>query len=122
MPTKPARLLICSTCTGARDLPAERARIKATLAAAGVADQVELAQQPCMNACTQPVSLGLQGQGRASYVFAGVAPLEDADDIAATCRTYLEAEAGWIEDARPCGRLRQCLRARLPAVDAPPRR
>jgi predicted metal-binding protein len=35
--------------------------------------------------------------------------------VLAFCHAYLAAKDGWIEDARPLGRLRHCLRARIPA-------
>lgn len=114
--TRPVRLLICSTCTGARDVAAESAAVANALGELDMTGQVEIGTHACMNGCAHPVSIGLQGDGRASYVFAGVDPVADAADIAATCRVYLDSEHGWIEDARPCGRLRLCLRARLPAL------
>jgi len=67
--------------------------------------------------CAAPWSLALQGVGRASYVFCGLNFPEDIADLMATCRCYLSAPGGWIEDARPCGRLRFCLRTRIPAAD-----
>jgi predicted metal-binding protein len=113
----PVTLLLCATCTGG-DRSADLEAVKVALAKQGLTTQVHLESVDCMGACEAPVSLGLQGVGRASYVFAGVQPLLDAQDIARTCQTYLDAPAGWIEDARPCGRLRDCLRARLPALRA----
>ena len=70
---------------------------------------------PCLNACDKPVAVTFQGSG-AAYVFHGINPAADAADIAATAQTYLDSPEGWIEDARPCGRLRFCLRARLPSA------
>jgi len=113
-PDAPVTLLLCTTCEGSN--PADNHAIRQELERQGLTGQVRLSEVACMGACENPVSLGLQGAGRASYVFAGVHPKQDAADIAATCRTYLDAPAGWIEDARPCGRLRDCLRARLPAL------
>ncbi|SFH44370.1 Predicted metal-binding protein [Palleronia marisminoris] len=76
---------------------------------------VELRLHECLNACGKPVALSVQGRGT-GYLFAGVDPVEDAADIAATARTYMAAPGGAIEDARPCGRLRFCLIGRLPAI------
>ena len=113
--TETAVLTLCSTCnTG--DRTEDMAAISKALKRAGLGETVMVRQAACLGACEDPVSLGIQGPGRASYVFSGVNPQEDASDIASTCRTYLQAEKGWIEDARPCGRLRHCLRARLPAT------
>jgi predicted metal-binding protein len=114
----PVILLLCSTCAGERR--ADQDAIDQALNDQGLSAQVQVALVACMGACEQPVSVGLQGAGRASYVFADVSPQQDAGDIARTCETYLNSPAGWIEDARPCGRLRDCLRARLPAIGAVP--
>ncbi|MEJ6389242.1 DUF1636 family protein [Gymnodinialimonas ulvae] len=105
-----AVLRLCTSCDGA-----DIAALQAAVDAAGLRAQVE--PQSCMNACANPVSLALQGTGRATYFFAGVDPVTDRADIIATLRTYLEAPGGWIEDATACGRLRFCLQGRVPALD-----
>ena len=98
-------LHICGECKGAE-----------LSALVGVLPEtVEVRKSPCLDACDKPVALTFQGAG-AAYVFHGVKLTEDAADIAATARAYLESPDGWIEDARPCGRLRFCLRARLPSA------
>lgn len=109
-------LRLCTTCSGERNRPAERTALETALNAAGLQDRVVLSEHECFSACAQPVSISLQREGMASYVFAGLSLVEDAKDVAATCQTYLESPGGWIEDARPCGRLRLCLRARIPAL------
>ncbi len=111
--TGAVRLLLCATCEGA-DPKADRLAVSDALARAGLGDRVQVALVDCMGTCENPGALGLQGAGLAAYVFAGVRPVDDADDIARTCRVWLEAPDGWIGDARDCGRLRDCLRARLP--------
>ncbi len=112
------RILICNSCSGTRDRDAERQAVARALAEAGLAERIELAEHACFNGCQDPVALALQGAGMASYVFSGVDVVADADDIAATCQTYLDSPTGWIEDARPCGRLRLCLRTRIPALQS----
>ncbi|WJS85171.1 hypothetical protein [Paracoccus sp. TOH] len=62
----------------------------------------------------RPLLMALQAPGRGAYLFHGLRP-EDVSDIAATIRAYLAAPNGWIGDARPCGRLRFCLKLRIPA-------
>ncbi len=105
-----AILHLCSTCR-ADPLPLED--LAEALAAAGIAAEVRL--QPCLNVCAAPVALSLQGPGRATCLFSGVDPVADRDDIVATLRAWHDAPAGWIADARPCGRLRHCLVGRVPA-------
>ncbi|MDK8873640.1 DUF1636 family protein [Paracoccus sp. SSJ] len=61
----------------------------------------------------RPVLMALQAPGRGAYLFHDLHP-GDAADIAATIRAYLAAPDGWIMDARPCGRLRFCLKLRIP--------
>ena len=74
----------------------------------------------CMNVCDEPVTIALQGKDKATYLFAGVSLDTDIDDIVTTCQAYLAADVGWIEDARPCGRLRHCLKSRIPALSKTP--
>ncbi|MGV6802645.1 MAG: DUF1636 family protein [Ruegeria sp.] len=110
------RVLICSSCAGDRDGTAERQAVLEALRLAGLDEEVEVAGHACFSGCEEPTVLAVQGRGLASYVFSGVDPVSDAGDIAATCQTILDSPDGWIEDARPCGRLRLCLRSRIPAL------
>lgn len=107
-----ATLTLCELCAPDR-VEAELASLQAAVSGAGL--DVEVRGQACLNCCAQPQSLALQGPGRATYVFHGVAPGKDVGDILGTLRAYLAARDGWIEDATACGRLRLCLRARVAA-------
>ena len=108
------RLLVCTTCEGGSE---ERVEVlRSGLRQFGVSSFAEVVGVECLGACADPVSIGMQGAGRASYVFGGIRLEEDAKDIAATLQVYHDADKGWIEDARGCGRLRNCLRARIPAL------
>lgn len=113
------RIVVCATCApdkGGEGGETFLRTLREALARDGLGDAVDLASADCMGACAEPVSLALQGEGRASYLFSGVSPMEDVADILATCREYLAAPGGWIVDARPCGRLRLCLKGRIPAL------
>ncbi len=110
------RLVLCSTCQSHATTKEQIESVQEALCQAGLQSHVELAEHPCLNACGAPVTIGLQGTGRATYVFSDVEPVTDAADIAATCQSYLDSPKGWIEDARSCGRLRLCLKVRLPAL------
>lgn len=101
-----AVLHLCTTC---------RDRVETAALRDALPEGAELRLHECLNACGKPVALSIQGRG-AGYLFAGVDPVADAADIAATARAYLAAPGGVIEDARPCGRLRFCLLGRLPAL------
>ncbi len=90
--------------------------IEAALTAAKLSRPFHVAMTDCLGACEAPITVALQGEGMASYVFSGLSGAEDVPDLVETCRLYAESPQGWIEDARRCGRLRHLLRARLPAV------
>ena len=100
------RILICSTCAGDGAGLAE--------ALAGL-NGWAVEMHPCLSVCEAPVALAAQAAGRATYVFAGLTP-QDAGDVRSFAAAYEAAPAGWIEDARPLGRLRFCLRSRVPAL------
>lgn len=110
-----ARLLICSTCTAA-DPDRFAEALAAAISAAGLAAAIGVERSDCMGACASPIAIALQGQGLASYVFAGLQGTGDIADVIATCRVYLDSPGGEIADARRCGRLRHLLRARLPPL------
>jgi predicted metal-binding protein len=113
------RIVVCATCapeTGGAGAERFLASLREALDRDGLGDAVALAPVDCMGACAEPVALALQGEGRASYLFAGVSPMDDLTDIVGTCRHYLSLPDGWIVDARPCGRLRHCLKGRIPAL------
>ncbi|MCK7615269.1 DUF1636 family protein [Roseibium sediminicola] len=113
-----SRLLLCRTCQHEAGSTADNAlsALKQAFENVGLDRDLDLGTVDCMGACEQPVSLAFQGQDRATFVFSGLRFPDDIDDIVATARTYLGAKDGWIEDARSCGRLRFCLRARIPAM------
>lgn len=108
-------LHLCETCDPAGFARA-RDGLQDALEAAGLNGQVRA--QACMNACADPVSLALQGTGRATYFFAGIDPVTDRADIVATVAAYLRSPGGWIEDATACGRLRHCLKGRVPGLSS----
>ncbi|MDK3074507.1 DUF1636 family protein [Sedimentitalea sp. JM2-8] len=105
-------LWLCANC----ERSADWSSLRRLLAEADLPAQVRLEARGCMNGCADPVALAIQSAGRATYFFTGIAPEEDASDIVATLRCYLAAPDGWIDDARPCGRLRHCLKGRVPAL------
>jgi predicted metal-binding protein len=114
------RILVCRTCKQEDQTGVENTldALTRSLQSAQLDRDFAVGTVDCMGSCEQPVSLAFQGDGRATFVFSGVRFPDDNADIVATARVYLDAEQGWIEDARSCGRLRFCLRARIPAASA----
>lgn len=107
------RLDICRDCLSRDDRNA-LSELK-TKFAHEIDRQVDIRLAPCMERCDAPCAMTLQSEQGAGYVFSGINLMQDTGDIVETCRAYLASTDGWIEDARPCGRLRFCLAARLPA-------
>lgn len=107
------RLHLCKDCL-ADDETTRVTRLRDALGKE-LGDDVALSLSPCLDRCEAPVALAMQSTGGAGYIFSGIDLAKDRRDIIETCRAYLESPNGWIEDARPCGRLRFCLAARLPA-------
>ena len=101
------RLVICRTCDGPGTALAYALRSRA----AGW----EVVLHECLSACAEPVSLAVQAEGKATYVFAGLTDA-DAGDVLAFAALYDACRDGWVADARPAGRLRFCLKTRVPAL------
>lgn len=100
------RITVCATCReGAGGRLAER------LAGEGA----EMRLVGCLFACGRPLALAVAGEGKATYLFAGVDPEAQAEEVAAFLRLFREAPAGEVADARAAGRLRFCLLGRIPA-------
>lgn len=96
------RLTICATCTGLEGPALARA--------VGAVDGWDVVLHDCLSMCAEPTAMAVQGGG-AVYLFSGVMPA-DAADIRAFMALY-EADA-LVPDARPAGRLRFCLKGRVP--------
>lgn len=105
---------ICLSCRQGTEAPQGPAFVEA-LKAALSDEPVEVVGAECMNACEAPVSMALTAPDKQSYLFAHVRPDGDVADAAGLVRLYLEAKGGVITNAKDAGRLRFCLRGRVPA-------
>ncbi|MEP2531096.1 DUF1636 family protein [Shimia sp.] len=107
-------VFICNTCASGDGATID-AEFAAAVRDAGVAD-FEVQEVSCLNMCDEPLTLALRAPGKVAYLFAGVRPGSDLKDVIALLTLYRDAPGGVIEDARPAGRLRFCLKGRVPAI------
>jgi predicted metal-binding protein len=111
--TMTQRITICSGCRAADGQPggeAMAARLQARLG-----DLASVGTTDCMIVCGQPVTVSIREDGKAAYLFSGVDPEAQFDELATFARLYAEAPDGIIDDVRPCGDLRFRLIGRIPA-------
>lgn len=106
------RIVVCSTCEGVGGKAFAEA-LRRELARRAMAYEVQ--EHDCMSNCARPLSVAFAAPGKATYLFADIAPETDMADTLAFAQLYADAPDGWIEDARPAGRLRFCLLGRVPA-------
>ena len=108
-------VFICTTCADLEGDPKGAALIEDVSVRLAPIGDFEVRGQACLNVCDKPTALAFRAGGKAAYLFAGVDAEKDAGDVAAFAKMYKDSADGWIEDARPAGRLRFCLIGRIPA-------
>ncbi len=106
------RIVVCSSCEGV-DASGFATRLGIALAEQAMAFEVQ--SHDCMSNCARPLSVAFTAPGKATYLFGDVDPSIDLADTLAFAGLYADSADGWIEDARPAGRLRFCLIGRVPA-------
>ena len=106
------RVLICATCAQPGAEPQGISLVEALRDR--LPPEIGVETCACMVQCGSPVAVALRGEDRYAYVFAGVDPAADVNDLCALVRLYADAPGGEITDARPAGALRHKLVARLP--------
>lgn len=106
------RIVVCSTCEGV-DGKGFAAELRGALARRGMDFDVQ--DHDCLSNCARPLSMAVTAPGKTTYLFGDIDPGRDLDDTLDFCGLFAASEDGWIEDARPAGRLRFCLIGRVPA-------
>ena len=104
------RITICESCRS--DGPAKGAALAERLRGMVGA---EVATTDCMIVCGKPVTVSFRATGKAAYLFSGVDPETQAEEIAEFARLYADAADGIVNDVRSIGQLRFCLIGRIPA-------
>lgn len=105
------RVIVCTTCRKGNAVPTGEAVIAEV--AQRLDDRFVVEGHDCLNMCDHAQAVAFRAPGKAAYLF-GDLDAGDVDDIAAFARLWADSADGWIADARPAGRLRFCLRGRIP--------
>ena len=112
--------MVCASCAAPEEAPAGLQLVAALQQRATAGEEnlsgYEIAAGDCMQACAEPQAVAFQAAGKAQYLFSNVDPQGQLDEIARFAGLYRQSADGAIDDARSCGNLRFCLRAKLPAV------
>lgn len=108
------RITICEGCKGATEATPKGAALAARLRAL-VAPEIEVTTTDCMIVCGKPVTVSFRAEGKAAYLFSGVDPETQTNELAVFAELYANAGDGIVDDVRPCGQLRFCLIGRIPA-------
>lgn len=104
-------VLICSTCQGEIEAKAAKASLDATLPPGFATRMIA-----CMAGCERPMTVGLQAEGKAQYLFGDIQSPADLDAIAAFARQFRDSDDGWTSATdRPPALLFKTL-ARLPRL------
>jgi predicted metal-binding protein len=107
-------LTICSGCR-ATDSPAKGGNLAKRLESALAGSGTRVALVDCMIVCGEPVTVSFRAEGKAAYLFSGVNPETQAENLVTFARLYADAADGIVDDVRPCGDLRFRLVGRIPA-------
>ncbi len=105
------KITICESCRSGDATPRGAAlaeRLRGMVAA-------EVATTDCMIVCGNPVTVSFRATGKAAYLFSGVDPETQAEEIVEFARLYALADDGIVNDVRSIGQLRFCLIGRVPA-------
>ena len=81
----------------------------------GLADGVQLQEVRCMAACDKPISVGISGHGKASYLFGGITSKEHVLALVEFVGQYQKSKNGWTNSKERPKALRSKTVARIPA-------
>lgn len=104
-------ILICTSCKGTRAAKDMRAALAARLPKGFALRPVD-----CMAGCARPIAVGLQGCGKAQYLFGEIQDQADFEALAIFAQQFLNSDTGWSCASERPVRLYEKTLARLPAL------
>ncbi|WP_166416937.1 DUF1636 family protein [Cochlodiniinecator piscidefendens] len=122
MGTPQHRITICTSCKskGTEDRPGYKliTKLRAAIDAADnvASEDFQVSGVACMAGCDRPCTVAYQGAHKATYLFGGITPEDDIDDLIAFARQYAVLGDGWCSSVDRPGKLRKNTLARVPAT------
>ncbi|WP_306341265.1 DUF1636 family protein [Shimia marina] len=104
-------ILICSRCCGA----SEARHLKAALTG-HVPSGTKFRAVDCLAGCDFPPVIGLQGAGKASYLFGAISTPQEIAGFAEFSLQYADSKTGWTSSTERPVALQDKTLARLPAL------
>ncbi|WP_425038647.1 DUF1636 family protein [Primorskyibacter sp. S187A] len=104
-------ILICTTCRGSGPASDLRRAI-----ARGAPESAVFKAVDCLAACDAPIAVGLQGRGKASYLFGGIESDIEARAIATFAHAFENSATGWTSSQERPAALADKTLARLPGI------
>ena len=120
----PHQILVCKACKheGSACEPgfALLKKLRAAIAAAGLADAFEVSGTACLAGCVPdrggPCVVGWRATAKATWLFGDIDPAQSIDDLVAFSRLYAATEDGWMSGKDCPPRLCDNTLARIPAA------
>lgn len=121
------RIIVCSLCresaTGLRSGEDLCADLRSRLSAPGnPALDYAIETVDCMAGCARPLTVAVQANGKASYLFGSIDRGTDAGALVEFARLYISLADGWCNSGQRPPRLAGKTLARIPAAANPPGR
>ena len=119
------KITVCTSCKHKGDdvRPGHKLieQLRAAIDAAGttLGGTFDVSGIACMAGCDQPCTVAYHGQHKATYLFGGVEPGQDIDDLVTFARQYAGMGDGWCSSVDRPGKLRTHTIARVPALALP---
>jgi predicted metal-binding protein len=122
----PHQILVCKACKhqGETCEPGHALlrKLRAAIAAAGLADRFEVAGTACLAGCVPdhggPCVIGWRADAKATWLFGDIDPAQPIDDLIEFSRLYAALDDGWMSGRDCPPRLCDNTLARIPAARA----
>lgn len=92
--------------------------LRAAINAAGnaIPEDFEVSGVACMAGCDRPCTVAYYDSHKATYLFGGIDPAVDIDDLVTFAQQYAYLHDGWCSSVNRPGKLRKSTPARVPSA------